>query len=359
MPTLGYASVTEEPVAVNRSEYARGHRVLGTGLIVALMAGCGDSEPEASAEPWQEAFPAESFGWLLSVWGPSPSRLYAVGGQPGNGRMMAWDGAEWSEVQLPAGVGLINWVYGFGADEAYAVGEAGLILRFDGTTWRTETTTTTEDLWGVWGARRSELWAVGGRGRADGQATLLKRGSGAWEVQPLPPISRPGVNALFKVWGTSASNVYVVGQRGAVLRFDGSTWTFVGVGTSRDLIALWGTGPDNVVIVGGRGNGEAVVWDGSIWSRYQLAPLPGLNGVWTDEAGSAWVVGEVGTIARLDTATGEYQIESLSLSSTQERADFHAVFGNDAGQIFAVGGNFSQPGGPFRGLAFGREPVSE
>jgi hypothetical protein len=329
-------------------------------LVLALSCG-GDPETDPPSAAWSEAFAAEDVGWLLSVWGPSPDELYAVGGEPGAGRMMRFDGAAWSEVPLPAGTPLLNWVFGFSSSLAYAVGEGGTILRYDGADWQTESTTVTEDLWGVWGASPDELWAVGGRGRAAGQATLLRRDAQGWRAVPVPELERPGVHAFFKVWGTGPDDVVVVGQRGAILRYDGATWSEEGAGLSEDLIALWGTGPDHVVAVGGRGNGVAAVWDGATWTGFQLAPTPGLNGVWTNADGSAWVAGEVGTLGRLDTATGAFTPTELPLEGIARQADFHALFGHDDGSLTAVGGNFSQPSGPFRGLAWwsrteGREP---
>lgn len=330
----------------------RGSELLACVFVVSM--GCGDDAPPVSV--WREAFPAEDLGWLLSVAGPTPDTLYAVGGQPGAGEARQWNGSNWQAVALPTGTPLLNWVHAFSADDVYAVGEEGTVVHFDGAEWVTETPTTTEDLWGVWGAQPDDVWAVGGRGVAEGQATLLRRQNGRWSRQPLPDLVRSGVFALYKVWGTSASDVFVVGQRGAILRFDGATWREEGAGVSQDLIAVWGSSPNEVVAVGGRGNGVAAVWDGNTWSSFELAPLPGLNGVWTDGPGKAWVVGEAGTVASMDTRTGGVSLAELPLAQSQRTFDFHAVFGDMSGRITAVGGNFIMTAGPYRGLAFWLDP---
>lgn len=330
---------------------------LASALLVLSSSGCADDDPMPPAATWRESFPAEDLGWLLSVAGPSPEQLYAVGGAPGAGVARAWDGAAWGEVDLPPGTPLLNWVHAFASDDVYAVGEGGTILHYDGLTWSTETTTATEDLWGVWGASPDDVWAVGGRGFAEGQATLLRRQEGRWTVQTLPPIVRAGVFALFKVWGSGPSDVFVVGQRGIILRFDGTTWREEGAGVSQDLIAVWGTSSSEVVAVGGRGNGVVVVWDGQAWTDYDdLAPLPGLNGVWTGSEGEAWVVGEAGTVATFNTRTGAITQVELPLTGAQGTYDFHAVFGDMSGRMTAVGGNFFMTAGPYRGLAYSLEP---
>ncbi|MEO1335969.1 MAG: hypothetical protein AAFV29_10000, partial [Myxococcota bacterium] len=154
-----------------------------------------------------------------------------------------------------------------------------------------------------------------------------------------------------KVWGTSADNVYIVGQRGAVLRWDGSALTEVLVGTSRDLISLWGTGPDRIVIVGGRANGEVVTWDGEQWEATLLSVRPGLNGVWMRDPDTAHVVGVNGSILRFDFDSKEI----VDDSPTEVGLAFHAVFGDPTHErLVAVGGNFEFNDGPYEGVAYQR-----
>ena len=77
-----------------------------------------------------------------------------------------------------------------------------------------------------------------------------------WSLAPIPELERPGVRAFFKVWGSGPDDIYAVGQNGAVLHWNGTEFTELGVGVSQDLIGIWGTGPDDVTVVGGRGTAE-------------------------------------------------------------------------------------------------------
>lgn len=115
--------------------------------------------------------------------------------------MLRDDGGAWAPVALGRDVPLLNWLHGFGPDDLTVVGNGGTILHFDGVSWQTQSTTVTEDLWGVWGAAPNDLWAVGGRGRAEGQQTLLRFDGTTWRKVPTPALSRPNVFAFFKVWG--------------------------------------------------------------------------------------------------------------------------------------------------------------
>jgi len=194
------------------------------------------------------------------------------------------------------------------------------------------------------------VWAVGGSGRADSRPVILHYDGAQWTEFPVPHLGRANVYALFKVWGTSADNVLIVGQRGVVLRWNGQSWTEENTGIDQDLISVWGTGPDQIVAVGGRGNGIVAKWDGSTWTSKSLAPMPGLNGVWMDETDNAWIAGAMGTIARLDLETLEATPDEVDTT-----LELHAVFGVD-GRLITVGGNLLSGAteNRFRGMALER-----
>ncbi|MFK7986418.1 MAG: WD40/YVTN/BNR-like repeat-containing protein [Sandaracinaceae bacterium] len=317
--------------------------ILASLITTFALCGCG---PDTT---WKTAFDAQETGWLMNVWSLRDDYRIAVGGSFSDGRAMHYDGETWVEQETGAEA-LINWAHGLDENEVWAVGSSGTILRWDGSAWASQESPTDQDLWGVWGAAADDVWAVGGSARFPSMAepTVIHYDGSSWSVVELPALERTGVAAYFKVWGSSANDVYVVGDAGVVLHWDGTTWTELFVGATDDLVALWGTGPDNIVAVGGRGNGIVSHWDGSEWRSVNLSPLRGLNGVWMRDPGVAHLVGLGGTSVTLDVAT---------LTPTElivaERLDFHAVSGVD-GRLVAVGGNLAVPSDP-EGIAWTRE----
>lgn len=301
-----------------------------------------------------QAFDAKELGWLLNVWASGSKDVWTVGGTPDEGRVMRYDGVSWSRVELGHPVGLLNWVHGFSDDDITIVGQAGTVLHFDGETFTLQPTPTTQDLWGVWGSSPNDLWAVGGNGMQESDKLILHFDGSAWTEIELPPLQKSKVRAFFKVWGTAADNVYVVGARGVVLHFDGQAWTEQLVGASDDLIALWGTGPDRIMAVGGRGNGIAARYDGSSWRTETLAPMPGLNGVFMRNDQTAHVVGVKGTVARLD-----FETFSFDRYDYDTALDLHAVFADSGGRLTAVGGSLSSTKPPHEGIAVWRELASD
>lgn len=330
-------------------------RFASLALLLPVLAACPDESSTPTPDTaWKQAFDAESTGWLLSVWGPSPTELFATGGSPDAGVVMHFDGSSWAPLDLPPGTPLISWSYGFAADDVTFVGDAGTILHYDGASFEAQPSSTTENLWGTWGASPSDLWAVGGSGRTGGVPTLLHYDGAAWTTVPLPTLQKANVNALFKVWGTDATNVYAVGQRGTVLHYDGTQWNEELVGASDDLISLWGTDASHVYAVGGRGNAIVSRFDGKEWRTQSLAPLSALNGVFMRTPGVVHVVGISGTIATIDGET----LTTIERESFDTSLDLHATFAVD-GTLYAVGGSLASTQPPYRGIALRRELTAE
>jgi hypothetical protein len=282
-------------------------------------------------------------GALMSVWGPSPSELYVVGGQPepGGGRMLRGHDATWESESLPAGVAMLNWVYGVDGS-VWSVGLGGAIIRrgADGV-WVSEASPTDRTLWGVWGASADELWAVGGDGVTDDPVLLRRDPAGVWTLVALPELHSSGdAHALFKVWGSAADDVWIVGDAGAALHYDGLAWTAIPDPSGIDLISVWGSASEGVIAVGGRANARIVRWVDGAWLG-EVAGEPGLNGVWVDPAGGATLVGLQGSIhalALFDRATSSPGF-GLSPEPSGTSMVLHAVFGFTGGPRYAVGGS--------------------
>ena len=139
-------------------------------------------------------------GALLSVWGPAPDEVYAVGGQlrsptDSSGALYRFDGAAWSEQPLPDGTPMLHWIFGVDGD-LWTVGRDGAALRREGDGWVTHPTGVDTILWGIWGPGRDQLWTA-------------------------------DLADLISVWGRGPGEHLAVGGRanGRVARWDGSSWS--------------------------------------------------------------------------------------------------------------------------------------
>lgn len=291
-----------------------------------------------SAPGWESAFDASGAGSLSSVWGSGPEDVFVVGGDDDRGTAFHFDGSTWSSMMIPEGVPLLVWVYGFGPDDVFAVGVEGGMAHYDGTAWSPIETNLETDLWGIFGFSRDELWIVGGD-TSSGSPLLMKYDADqeTFETIELNADQNPnGAYSLFKVWGIG-DRLFAVGQRGLILSYDSGNWAYQAAGAlaSEDFVSLWGNSTDHIVAVGGRANARIAVWDGSMWNTTAPSGLGGLNGVFMNDSGRVDVGGVNGYM-------GLYATESDSLTDVASgtRLCIHAVWGDNAGKTYAVGGSF-------------------
>ena len=82
------------------------------------------------------------------------------------------------------------------------------------------TSTTTQNLHGIWGTGPGDVWAVGDN------STVLRYSNGKW------PPTLPTTEHLYAVW-SSGGQVYAVGEAGLVIHHDGSKWITETAGKSK------------------------------------------------------------------------------------------------------------------------------
>jgi hypothetical protein len=167
----------------------------------------------------------------------------------------------------------------------------------------------------LWGSSSGELWAVGGAqlppDLGGGKlSTILSFDGKSWSSIPTGTAS-----PLNAIWGSSPSDLFAVGDNGAIVHYDGLAWSAMTSGTTAALNAVFGTSSKNVYAVGGTlptaypapGPTHALLhYDGKAWSKVDLPPsavfaLSGrLSGVWGSGADDIWVVGFFGGMLHFD-----------------------------------------------------------
>jgi hypothetical protein len=256
-------------------------------------------------------------------------------------------------------------VWAFDADHALAVGQDGAVFRYRSGTWTRESIGSFADLRGVWAAGPNAVFAVG-LDPLTQQPIALRYDGTAWSALPAPVGTFPRA-----IWGTSATNVYVVGASPNLLRFDGSTWTTAATIAPLGANAIWGSGPSDILLVGS--SGYAARFDGvsavtpiasgttralvSVWGSGPNNYFVGTNGqefhrfngtsftpvtlpgglsavfaLWGTGPNEAFAVDFGGNVARFDGA--QWQL----LRTSSGRGFVNALHGTMA-RLFAVGPN--------------------
>jgi len=317
---------------------------LGPGCLPPTDDGDGPDPDPVEQAVWSEAFDASGVGVLSAVWGSGPDDVFVVGGTREQGEIYHYDGSIWQAMNVPTAP-LLIWVFGFGPDDVYAVGEEGGALHYDGQRWRSLQSGTNEDLWGIWGSAPEDLWIVGGD-TGQGDPVILHFDGQTFTPMAPPPNDR-NANALFKVWGIG-SKVFAVGSNGLIIEYDGQDWLQVPTGAAADddFVSLWGTSENNIVAVGGRSIGRLSAYDGQSWTTQGLGPAPGLNAVFMVDADEAIIGGLNGYVGSYDPLTDVLMDENAPTNQA-----VHGIWGDGQGRFYAVGGRFSEP---FSGLALVR-----
>lgn len=307
-------------------------------LILAslLLVGC----PGPESTPYRVVVENLDEG-LLSVAGRSSHDVWVVGSDAGSGPLVLhWDGNAW-ERRTTGQTGDLWWVHAMENGTVFLGGEGGMILRSeDGTTFERMTTPSSSVIvFGIWAAADDDVYAAVGIGGGNG---ALWRWNGAeWSVLTLP--GHEG-QAVFKVWGTGADDVWACGAGGILYHHDGTAWTRVDSSSTRTLLTVHAI-EGEAVAVGGSGS-AVMVGPGSDGAWHDLAPFcdedadcPQLMGVWLTPGDGGRASGINGTILRREA--GEWTLEPNTPLLAEH---LHSVWIDPDGGVWTVGGNvISEP----------------
>lgn len=321
-------------------------RATATGLAALLAAATGGCSGSDHPQPVPVTLLAAQYppGALLSLWSGGPGDLWVVGGKQGASVVLRHDGATWHREEPPVRQQLW-WVHGFAGGPVFVCGAGGALARFDrGRGWTMLDSGHPHTVfYGVWGATESDIWVVGGPdfATASPEGDIVLRGDGTTFARVrVPALDAKPASAqkdLFKVWGSSSRDVFVVGGSGVILHFDGQTWTRQDGGAGNEpIFTVAGRSAHDVYAVGGQGAPTLLRYDGRIWTRVELpasAP-PGLQGVWTAPGQPVWISGYRGFLAAWHGGR-DWRVAPAPTSMS-----YHAVLGHRGG-VLAAGGNIA------------------
>ncbi len=201
-------------------------------------------------------------------------------------------------------------ITGDAAGRAWAVGDDGIILAFDGQAWEQQTSAIQANLRGITCTESGQIFAVGAGG-----VVISSAGEGLWE-------------ALYNIWGVDDTHILAIGDFGLVLRWNGENWAEFYAGTENFLFDIWGDALDNIFIVGL--SGTLAHFDSKRWNltptraRDDLMAIDGIPGY------GPYAVGTQDNILHYDA--GQWQPE---VSPTT--AGLRAVCACANGIVYAAG----------------------
>ena len=223
-----------------------------------------------------------------------------------------WDGTAWTRMETEWRQRQLAF---FPVEAAlHAVGEEGMVMRLDGSTWRVDSPSV------------GESRMTGGFGDANGAVVVgwhgvsYARRSGRWELTSHLPSYRG-------IWGDGLGLLIGVGIQGAIDGFDGTRWTSMRAGGGQGLLSVWGASR-NAVFAGGYA-GTMLRYTGTTWQPMSVPTTQAIPGIWGVRADSVWAVTWNGEILFFDGSSWRLQFR------TGRR--LHRVHGTNARNVWAVG----------------------
>ena len=296
---------------------------------------------------------------IRGVWGSSGSGVYLVGD---GGYASHLDRGPFESIDTPVTDTLYS-VSGTGWGGPMAVGANGTILSLDSGGARAQESGTDRDLFAV----SAYVDAVDAEYRVAVGDNVVLASTSEWR-----PFTRGTMPLLNDVWGRAADDVYVAGEAGTVLHFDGAGWEIITTGVMPHLWRIWGdassvsvadqwgqvntfdgtdwrwvggfdrpgtSAPIDVCqIPGGHlvaaAHGQPLVMAGDQWARLGPVPVPNtyFEAIWGSSNSVVIAVARRGGIYRWDGT-------DWSLMTSQTLEDLVSVWGSNRYQVFAAGTN--------------------
>ena len=223
--------------------------------------------------------------WPVDIWGSSPNDVFAVGY---NGTIVHYNGSNWSSMESGS-TESITAVWGISSDSVYAL-TFDTILHYQEGAWSTFYAST-DFVRDIWGTSDNDLFVVGDDG------AILHFNGTSWSNM----VSHT-TKDIWGVWGISSSDVFAICQEVnwggtsfySVLHYDGTSWNEMTCESGFVLGSIWGSS-ENDVFAGGWG-GELLYYDGVAWTQMSSITSNGLNGIWGSSGNDVFAVGSRGTI---------------------------------------------------------------
>lgn len=275
---------------------------------------------------WTNSMQPSFFNFYFGLSGSAPNDVWVVGL---GGLIQHWNGQRWG-----ASNGIrSDWLYDIDArhsDFVLAVGSGGTIQAYEKGYWSSMTQGSTLAIADLYASSAQNAWAVGQKGvilHWDGSAQR-------WEQ------AFTASGDLVDILGFADNDIWACGADGSLWRYQGVSWQRQAAppnfNQGMDLIQMAGNGPGSMLLVGAGGHYVAE-WDDDQWFDIssELDPTNEFQfrAVGADGGTGYWLAGVDGDLLHYDAQTNTRTDHSIG----NVTYDFHAVSGSSANNMWAVG----------------------
>ena len=254
----------------------------------------------------------------ISPWndfdGFSSDEIYAANGDT----LMQWDGSAWGPMAVAGNE--ITSLQVIAPKDIWVItrGPYGLdhfVNHWDGATFQISHHSSMDPFNSIWCNPAGDTVLV-----AANNGYVFRKSGPSWEWLTADASRRH----FYDLDGTSAHDIYAVGQGGLIVHFDGSTWTEMATGVKDTLRAI-----DGPVAVGD--NGVVLRRNGSSWKAENTGTTASLNAVCYLGDNDVWAVGDGGQVIHYDGSEWKVYLRTLYT------VDLTAVWGATSKDIWFGG----------------------
>jgi hypothetical protein len=174
-------------------------------------------------------------GVMEAVWVSAPDDVWIAASVDFNTVVSHYDGVAWTATPADA-VNEVNHLWSPAAADVWLLGS--LPFHWSGTTWEAVPTTNEfGDARDMWGVAADDAWLVGDGG-------VIHH----WNGTTFEMVESPTSNGLNRIRGLAADDIYAVGKIGTILHYDGVAWTVEDSGTTLDFNEVVFVGENQVQV---------------------------------------------------------------------------------------------------------------
>ena len=190
--------------------------------------------------------------------------------------------------------------------------------------WTAQSSGTANALFGIWGTSATDVYVVG----TDIRHSI---GDGTWSSQTSPTTD------FRSVWGSAANDIYVVGVNGSILHSTGNgSWLSQTGAASTVSRSVWGSGSTDIYVAYGtaglRGNVEHSTGAATSWTTTVPNYNFTLTSIWGSAGSDVYIVGGNGTILHFTNST------TYTKQNSNITFELEGVWGSGPTDVYAVGG---------------------
>jgi hypothetical protein len=260
------------------------------------------------------------------VWAFAPDDVWILDGTPA---VQRFDGSAWTAFPTPSTTGL-SCIYALSASDVWLCNDTQ-VLHYDGATFTmTDVTTPTglDGLTALWASSTSDVFVVG-------NDAIVAHYNGATWGRTI--VGSPNKTSI---WGSGPTDVYTMSVF-ELSHYDGATWTEVTLdGGATGDGQVWGTSASDVWVM--PSSTQISHYDGSAWVTTDLNIVGELGVVWGPATNDLWAAGTAGAIAHFNGSTWtEVGSQKIGSPYLQQLTGIHGTSSTD---LWIVGHQLGQGG---------------